>query len=69
MPRRASGETAATRTKGNPRSRGERAAHYRHYAAQFRGLADDEQSQARCARLARLARRYEELAARTQATP
>ena len=66
---RASGETANRRAKGNPRSRTERASHYRHYAAQFRILAEDEPSRARRAKLARLARHYAELAARAGTTP
>jgi hypothetical protein len=70
MPRtRALGDIADRPAKGDPRSRRERASHYRHYAAQFRVLADDEQSQARRAQLAKLARLYAELAARIQATP
>jgi len=63
---RASGKIADTRAKGNPRSRSERASHYRRYAAQFRVLADDEKSKARRAKLAKLARLYAELAASTQ---
>jgi hypothetical protein len=63
MPRtRASGQIVEWRAKGNPRSRGERAAHYRHYAAQFRVLAEDEQNRAQRTKLARLARLYAELA-------
>jgi hypothetical protein len=53
----------------NPQSGAEQAEHYRHYAAQFRSLAGDEQSSARRGRLAKLARRYAQLAARVQTTP
>jgi len=66
---RASGEVADTRARGNPRSRAERASHYLDYAAQFRVLADDEQSEARRVELAKLAQRYAQLAARTQTKP
>ena len=70
MPRtRASGETACRRAKANPRSRTERASHYRHYAAQFRILAEAEQSRTRRARLAKLARQYAELAVDAGTTP
>jgi len=66
---RASGKTADTHAKGNPQSRAERAAHYRRYAAQFRVLGDDEQSDARRAQLAKLARRYADLATLTRTKP
>jgi hypothetical protein len=66
---RALGEIADRCAKGDPRSRAERTSHYRHYAAQFRVLADDEQSQARRAQLAKLARLYAELAARVKTKP
>jgi hypothetical protein len=52
---------------GNPQSRGGRTAHYRHYAAQFRVLADAEPDELRRARLAKMARQYGRLAARTEA--
>ena len=58
----ASGAIADTQARGNPQSRAERASHYRRYAAQFRVLADDELSNARRVKLAKLARRYAELA-------
>ena len=66
---RASGEIADTHARGNPRSRAERASHYRDYAAQFRVLADDEQSKARRAKLAELAQLYAELAVRAKTKP
>jgi len=66
---RASEEIAGTRARGNPRSRAERASYYRHYAAQFRDLAEDEQGRARRAKLAKLARQYAKLAARTKTKP
>jgi hypothetical protein len=66
---RAWGEVADRRARGNPQSQAERASHYRDYAAQFRVLADDEQSRARRARLAKLARRIAELAVRAAAKP
>jgi hypothetical protein len=44
-----------------------RTAHYRHYAAQFRVLADAEPDELRRARLAKMARQYGRLAARTEA--
>jgi len=39
---RASGRKTVVHSGANPRSRAERAAHYGHYADQFRVLADDE---------------------------
>jgi hypothetical protein len=48
-------------------SRAARAAHYRHYAAQFRVLANAEPDELRHARLAKMARQYGRLAARTEA--
>jgi hypothetical protein len=60
---RASGRSAEAPSGANPRSRAERAAHYRHYADQFRVLADDALSQPQRAELAKLARRYAQLAA------
>ena len=69
MPRpRRSGRSAGAHSGANPQSGTERAAHYRHYAAQFRGLAGNEQSGARRAQLAKLARRYAQLAARARTT-
>ena len=65
----ASGAIADTPARGNPRSRAERASHYRRYAAQFRVLADDEQSKARRGKLTKLARRYAELAAGAKTKP
>ena len=65
---RVSGEIADTHARG-PRSRAERASYYRHYAAQFRVLADDEQSKARRAKLAELAQLYAELAVRAKTKP
>jgi hypothetical protein len=65
----ASRKIADSPAKGNPQSRAERAAHYRHYAAQLRVLADDEQNRPPRAKLAKLARRYAELAARSQTKP
>jgi hypothetical protein len=59
---RASGRSAATRSGANPRSRAEKATHYRHYADQFRALSEGEQNRARRAQLAKLARHYTELA-------
>jgi hypothetical protein len=66
---RRSGRSAGARSGPNPQSGADQAAHYRHYAAQFRGLAEDEQSKARRAQLAKLARRYAQLAARARTTP
>jgi len=63
---RASGRSAEARSAANPQSRAERTAHYRHYADQFRVLADDAPSQAQHAELAKLARRYAQLAARNR---
>ena len=65
---RASREIADTQASGDPRSPAQRTSHYRHYAGQFRVLAGDEQSKARRAQLAKLARRYSGLAgtAKTQ---
>jgi hypothetical protein len=51
----------------NPQSYAARTAHYRHYAAQFRVLADAEPDELRRARLAKMARQYGRLAARTEA--
>jgi len=62
----ASGRSAEAQSGANPRSRAERAAHYRHYAEQFRGLAEDAVSQSQHTELAKLARRYAQLAARNQ---
>ena len=64
---RASGRSAEAPSGANPRSRAERAAHYRHYADQFRVLADDALSQPQRTELAKLARRYAQLAARNRA--
>ena len=66
---RASGRTAPAQSGVNPRSRAERAAHYRHYADQFRVLAKDEPSPPLRAELTRLARRYAQLAARNRSKP
>jgi len=44
-------------------------AHYRHYADQFRVLADGEDSQRRRTELTKLARRYAQLAARARTQP
>jgi hypothetical protein len=66
---RASGEIADTHATGNPRSRAERATYYRHYAAQFQVLADDERSKARRAKLAELAQLYAALAVRVKTKP
>jgi hypothetical protein len=62
----ASRRSAEAQSGANPRSRAERAAHYRHYADQFRVLADDTLSQAQHTELAKLARRYAQLAARNR---
>jgi len=65
----ASGKIAAASATGNPQSRAERASHYRCYAAQFRVLADDEQSNARRLKLAKLARRDADLATLARTKP
>jgi hypothetical protein len=65
----ASGKIADRRASGNPQSRAERGSHYRHYAAEFRVLADDEQNRPRRTKLAKLARRYAELAGRAETKP
>jgi hypothetical protein len=51
----------------NPQSCAARTAHYRHYAAQFRVLAGADPDELRRARLAKIARQYGKLAARTEA--
>jgi hypothetical protein len=61
---RASGRSTEAQSGANPRSRAERAAHYRHYADQLRVLADDVLSQPQHTELAKLARRYAQLAER-----
>jgi hypothetical protein len=63
---RASRTSAVARSGINPQSRAERAAHYRHYADQFRVLADDEPSPPLRAELTKLARRYAQLASRNR---
>jgi len=65
----ASGKIADSRASGNPQSRAEQGSHYQHYAAELRVLADDEQSRPRRAKLAKLARRYAELAGRAETKP
>ena len=66
---RASGRSGGAHGRANPRSRAERAAHYRHYADQFRVLADDEPNPPLRLELTKLARRYAQLAARSRAKP
>ena len=66
---RVSGRSAGVRSEANPRSRAERAAHYRHYADQFSVLVDDEQSQPQRTKLTKLARRYAQLASRARTKP
>jgi hypothetical protein len=63
---RSSKKGAGAQSRANPRSRAERAAHYRYYADQFRVLADGEDSQRRRTELTKLARRYAQLAARNR---
>ena len=57
-----SGEATAEDNWGSLRSPRERAAHYRNYAAQLRGLADSERNRALRDRLIKIAREYEGLA-------
>ena len=66
---RSSRKGAGAHSRANPRSPAERAAHYRYYADQFRVLADGEDSQRRRTELAKLARRYAQLAARARTQP
>ena len=66
---RALGRSAGAPSGANPRSRAERAAHYRYYADQFRVLAEGEDSQRRRTELTKLARHYAELASRARAKP
>jgi len=66
---RASGRSAGAHSGANPRSRAERAAHYRYYAGQFRLLADGECGQRRRMELTKLARRYAQLASRNRTQP
>jgi hypothetical protein len=66
---RSSGRSTGAHSRANPRSRAERAAHYRSYADQFRVLADGEDSQRRRTELTKLARRYAQLAARARTQP
>jgi len=66
---RSSGRSTGAHSRANPRSRAERAAHYRYYADQFRVLADGEDSQRRRTELTKLARRYTQLAARARPQP
>jgi hypothetical protein len=63
---RSSGKGSGPESRANPRSPAERAAHYRHYADQFRVLAEGEDSQRRRTELTKLARRYAQLAARNR---
>jgi hypothetical protein len=57
-----SGEATAEDNRGSLSSPRERAAHYRNYAAQIRGLAASEQNRALRGRLIKIAREYEGLA-------
>ena len=66
---RALGRSAGAPSGANPRSRAERAAHYRYYADQFRVLADGEDSQRRRTELTKLVRRYTQLASRNRTQP
>jgi len=63
---RASGRKTVVHSGANPRSRAERAAHYGHYADQFRVLADDEPNPPLRTELTKLARRYAQLASRNR---
>jgi hypothetical protein len=65
----ASGRSAKRYARANPQSRADRTAHYQHYAAQFRSLANDEPSDPQREKLAKLARRYAQLVARNRTTP
>jgi hypothetical protein len=66
---RSSRRSAGSRNEANPRSRAERAEHYRYYADQFRVLADGEDNQRRRTELTKLARRYSQLATRNRTQP
>jgi hypothetical protein len=56
-----SGEPAAEDNRGSLKSPRERAAHYRHYAAQIRDLAEGEPNGSLRDRLIEIAGEYEEL--------
>jgi hypothetical protein len=66
---RSSGRSVAAHSAANPQSRADQTIHYRHYAAQLRVLADDDQNRLRRTKLAKLARRYTELAGRAETKP
>ena len=66
---RTSGRSVAAHSAANPQSRAEWTAHYRHYAAQFRVLADGEEDQPQRTTLTKLARRYAQLAGRARTKP